>query len=172
MICIFLFTAKYKCVPKLKYFQKYSYTLRTKISIRYKDNLKGKKDISNCVSCVNNDSFKIKKAIVIIFICKVAKKQETLRTLESKLPLAHLFTTHGGGFTLSLLMLNVKQGSCEYLLYSLWLEPTGNPIPAYSFRSRWFTHLVCNWLNSKKMAIKINVEIGVLNSIVGKKMHD
>ena len=36
--------------------------------------------------------------------------------LRVKLPLAHLFTTHGGGFTLSFLSLNVKQGSCEYQL--------------------------------------------------------
>ena len=34
--------------------------------------------------------------------------------LRVKLPPAHLSTTHGGGFTLSLLMLNVKQESCEY----------------------------------------------------------
>ena len=34
--------------------------------------------------------------------------------LQVKLPSAHLSTTHGGISTLSLLMLNVKQGSCEY----------------------------------------------------------
>ena len=49
------------------------------------------------------------------------------RELHFWLPPAHLSTTHSGGFTLSLLKLNVKQESCEYqLLYSLWFDPTGN----------------------------------------------
>ena len=54
---------------------------------------------------------KLKHQLEFIFICKVAlaKKQETLRTWESKQPFAHLSTTHGGGFTLTLLKLNVKQ---------------------------------------------------------------
>ena len=33
----------------------------------------------------------------------------TFRSLRVKLPPAHLSTTHGGGFTISLLMLNVQQ---------------------------------------------------------------
>ena len=33
--------------------------------------------------------------------------------LQVTLPSAHLSTTHGGGFTLSLVMLNVKEESCE-----------------------------------------------------------
>ena len=32
-----------------------------------------------------------------------------------KLPSVHVSTTYGGGFTQSLLMLNVKKGSCELL---------------------------------------------------------
>ena len=49
------------------------------------------------------------------------------RGLHFWLPPAHLSTTHSGGFTLSLLKLNVKQESCEYqFLYSLWFDPTGN----------------------------------------------
>ena len=42
---------------------------------------------------------------------KRAKKPFELR---NKLPPAHLSTTHGGGFALSLSMLNVKLKSCEY----------------------------------------------------------
>ena len=34
--------------------------------------------------------------------------------LRVKLPPAHLSTTNGGSFTLSLLLLNLKQGSFEY----------------------------------------------------------
>ena len=46
-----------------------------------------------------------------------------------KLPLAHLSSTHSGGFTLPLLRLNVKQGSFEYqLLQSLvWPDRESNP---------------------------------------------
>ena len=47
--------------------------------------------------------------------------------LRVKLPPTHLSITHSGNFTLSFLMLNVKQGSREYIkFYSLWFDPTGN----------------------------------------------
>ena len=55
--------------------------------------------------------------IVITFYSPSCLGQETAKGafgLLVKLPPAHLSTTHGGGFTLSLLMLNVKQESCEY----------------------------------------------------------
>ena len=39
------------------------------------------------------------------------------RAFRVKLPPAHLSTTRGGSFTLSFLMLNVKQGSCEHELF-------------------------------------------------------
>ena len=55
--------------------------------------------------------------IVITFYSPSCLGQETAKGpfgLRVKLPPAHLSITHGGGFTLSLLMLNVKQGSCEY----------------------------------------------------------
>ena len=50
---------------------------------------------------------------VITFYSPSCLGQETAKgpfDLRVKLPAAHLSTTHGGGFTLSLLMLNVKQG--------------------------------------------------------------
>ena len=55
--------------------------------------------------------------IVITFYSPSSLGQETAKGpfgLPVKLPPAHLSTAHGGGFTLSLLMLNVKQESCEY----------------------------------------------------------
>ena len=55
--------------------------------------------------------------IVITFYSPSYLGQETAKEpfgLRVKLPPAHLSTTHGGSFTLTLLMLNVKQGSCEY----------------------------------------------------------
>ena len=55
--------------------------------------------------------------IVITFYSTSCLGQETVKGpfgLRVKLPPAHLSTTHGGGFTLSLLVLNVKQESCEY----------------------------------------------------------
>ena len=55
--------------------------------------------------------------IVITFYSPSCLGQETAKGpfgLRVKLPPVHLSTTQGGGFTLSLLMLNVKQGSCEY----------------------------------------------------------
>ena len=55
--------------------------------------------------------------IVITFYSPSCLGQETAKGpfgLLVKLPPAHLSTTHGGGFTLSLLMLNVKQESGEY----------------------------------------------------------
>ena len=55
--------------------------------------------------------------IVITFYLPSCVGQETAKGpfgLRVKLPPAHLSITHGEGFTLSLLMLNVKRGSCEY----------------------------------------------------------
>ena len=58
-----------------------------------------------------------RSAIAITFYSPSCLGQETAKGpfgLRVKLPHAHLSTTHGGGFILSLLMLNVKQESCEY----------------------------------------------------------
>ena len=55
--------------------------------------------------------------IVIKFYSPSCLGQETAKGpfgLRVKLPPAHLSTTHGGGFTLSLSMLNLKQESYEY----------------------------------------------------------
>ena len=55
--------------------------------------------------------------IAITFYSPSCLGQETTKGpfgLRVKLPPAYLSTTHGRGFTLSLLMLNVKQESCEY----------------------------------------------------------
>ena len=55
--------------------------------------------------------------IVITFYSPSCLGQETAKgpfDLRVKLPPAHQSTTHGGGFTLSLLMLNVKQESYKY----------------------------------------------------------
>ena len=59
----------------------------------------------------------VESVIVITFYSPSCLGQETAKGpfgLPVKLPPAHLSTTHGGGFTLSFLMLNVKQESCEY----------------------------------------------------------
>ena len=55
--------------------------------------------------------------IVITFYSPSYLGPETVKGpfgLPVKLPPAHLFATHGGGFALSFLMLNIKQESCEY----------------------------------------------------------
>ena len=55
--------------------------------------------------------------IVITLYSPSCLGQETAKGpfgLRVKLPPAHLSTTHDGSFTLSLQLLNVKQGSCEY----------------------------------------------------------
>ena len=69
--------------------------------------------------------------IVITFYSPTWLGQETAKGpfgLWVKLPPAHLSTTHGGSFTLSLYSLNVKQGSCEYqFLWSLvWPDRESN----------------------------------------------
>ena len=54
---------------------------------------------------------------VITFYSPSCLGQETAKGpfgLRVKQPPAHLSATHGGGFTLFLLVLNVKQESCEY----------------------------------------------------------
>ena len=75
---------------------------------------------------------KIVIVIVITFYSPSCLGQETAKGsfgLRVKLPPAHLSTTHDGGFTQSLLMLNVKQESCEYqFLQSLvWPDRESNP---------------------------------------------
>ena len=74
-------------------------------------------------SCAYDRKSSVNWLVVILFVDTLYLPsylgQETAKGpfgLRVKLPLAHLFTTHGGGFTLSLLSLNVKQGSCEYQL--------------------------------------------------------
>ena len=55
--------------------------------------------------------------IVIAFYLPSCLDQETTMGsfgLRVKLPPSHRSTTHGGGCTLFLLLLNVKQGSCEH----------------------------------------------------------
>ena len=66
-------------------------------------------------------AFRLRRAIsciiVITFYLQSDCGQETAKGLfghRVKLQPAPLPTTHGGGFTLFLLLLNVKQGSCEY----------------------------------------------------------
>ena len=47
---------------------------------------------------------------------------------------------HDGGFTLSFLYLNVKQGSCEYQFYSLLSDPTRKRTQVYRFSCRRSIH--------------------------------
>ena len=68
------------------------------------------------VQTQSNCNYKSKYNCNYIFVYKVAlarRQQRDLRSLSQAAP-AHLSTTHGGGFTLSLLLLKVKQGSGEY----------------------------------------------------------
>ena len=88
--------------------------------------------------------------IVITFYSPSCLGQETAKGpfgLWVKLPLAHLSTTLDGGFTLSFLLLNVKQGSSKYQFYSLWFQPTGNWTRVYYFSSRRSIHSTTVWLN-------------------------
>ena len=60
------------------------------------------------------------------------------------LPPVYLSTTHGGGFTLSLLELNVKQGSCEYqsfLVFGL-SQPGIEPVFTVAVADVLFTQLL------------------------------
>ena len=66
--------------------------------------------------------------LVITFYSPSCLGQETAKGpfgLRVKLPTAHLSTTHGGGFTLSLLVLNVKQESWEYQFLVFGLTQPG-----------------------------------------------
>ena len=51
--------------------------------------------------------------------CLDQKTAKGLFGLRVKLPLAHLFTTNGGGFTLSLLMINVKDSDYFGKIFSM-----------------------------------------------------
>ena len=71
--------------------------------------------------------------VVITFYSPSFPDQETLSFSESS---CHLHTTHGGGFTLALLMLNVQAGE----LNNRWFDPTGNRTRVYHFSSRRSFH--------------------------------
>ena len=60
--------------------------------------------------------------------------------LQVKLPPAHLSTIDGGGFTLSLLLLNVKQGSCDYQFYCPSFDRIWNRTRVYRFSCRRSIH--------------------------------
>ena len=88
---------------------------------------------------------------VITFYSRSCLGQETTKGpfgLRVKLPPAHLSTTHGGGFTLSLLMLNVKQESCEYQFLKSLVDPTGNRTRVYRFSSRRSIHSTTDRFNN------------------------
>ena len=59
-----------------------------------------------------------------------------------QLPLAHLCTTRGGGFTLTLFTAERQAGEAVNTnFYRLWFDPTWNRIRFYRFRSRRCIHL-------------------------------
>ena len=67
----------------------------------------------------NSGSPRIPLTIVIVItssLTKLPRPEDAKGTfgLRIKLSPTHLCATHGGGFTRFLLMLNVRQGSCEY----------------------------------------------------------
>ena len=77
--------------------------------------------------------------IVITFYLSSCLGLETAKgpiSFRIKLPPAHQSTTHGGSFTLSLLLLNVVNTN----LNSLWFDPTGNRARVYRSRSRRSMH--------------------------------
>ena len=79
--------------------------------------------------------------------------QETAKepfSLQVKLPPAHLFTTHGGGFTLS--FFNELQAGKMWIpiFYSLWFDLTGNRTWVYHFCNRHFIRLTTSSLNSER----------------------
>ena len=75
---------------------------------------------------------RVKVKIVITFYSPSCLDQETAKGffgLRVKVPPAHLSTTHDGGFTQSLWLLSIKQGSCEYqfLQFLVWHDRESNP---------------------------------------------
>ena len=89
-------------------------------------------------------------AIVITFYLPSCLGQETVKGpfgFRVKLSPAHLSITLGGGFTRSLLMLNVKQKAVNTNFYSPWFDPTGNRTHVYRFSSRRFIRLNTGPLN-------------------------
>ena len=66
---------------------------------------------------------------------------EGILCLRIWLPPAHLFTTQGGGFTLSLQLLNVRQGSCEYqfLQFVSFIRPGIKPLVTVSVANAPYT---------------------------------
>ena len=88
-------------------------------------------------SCWKNVSILV---IPVIFYSQSCLDQETAKGRFGFESSCHPSTTHGGGFTLSLLLLNIQQGSCKNQFYSLWLDPTGNRTRVYHFSSRPIYH--------------------------------
>ena len=76
-----------------------------------------------CTVFIHTSTNKCKKS-KLFFIYKVnfwpGDSERYLRGLRVKLPLVLLSTTHIGSFTLSFLLLSIKQESCEY--QRLWFE--------------------------------------------------
>ena len=94
-------------------------------------------------SHISSQPFKFKLIVITVYLPSCLG-QETAKGpfgLQVKLPPPHLSTTHGGDLTLSLLMLNVKQESCEnQFFYSFWFGPIGNRTRVYRFSSRRSIH--------------------------------
>ena len=83
------------------------------------------------------------------FTLDLAKRlRRDFSVCKSSYHFAHLSTTHGAGFTLSLLMLNVKQGSCNPVntnFYTLWFDSIGNRTRVYRSSCKRFIYSTTDW---------------------------
>ena len=88
-----------------------------------------------------------KYVIAITFYSPTCLGQETAKGPfghRVKLLPAHLSTTHFGGFSQSLSLLNVKQESWDTNFWSPWFDPTGNRTKVSRFSSRRSIHSTTN----------------------------
>ena len=81
--------------------------------------------------------------IIITFYSPSCLGQETAKGpfgLRVEPPPAHLFTTHGVGFTLFFNCWTSSSEAVNINFYRLWFDPTGNRTRVYRFSSRRSTH--------------------------------
>ena len=93
----------------------------------------------------------------------LAKRQKGPVGLRVKLPHFYLLTTLGGGFTLSHVMLKIKQESCEYQFFK---DPTRNRTRFYCFNYRRSIFSTTDRLEDKRDQKYFNFVTKLLSGLI------
>ena len=93
-------------------------------------------------------SFSVIAIISLTILPWPEDSEQTLRFSElgGRLPSVQLTTSHSEGFTLSLMILNVKQKAVIVNVCSLWFDPIGNRTRVHRFSNRGFIYYTTNRL--------------------------